>query len=375
MGMNGDDLTAAERSELRHVVVEGVQTLRARRRRATAFAGGALALILVGGISGGAVAAGAYLGASSAATPSPSVTPTAVETEVATPSLTPTPTAAPTKEPTVDRSACGGLLSDAEATVINGEDVVSLHTLRAYDPAVVGGISCSWADVDDGWWTLSVEAYPRSEVPEEGASRAGVVPDCLGGAPCEYAEFAGDVWVTAVGGSSAEVVEAVQAAIPRAATAIGSARKPDDAAWTVPSCEDLRDFIAAQLSRTDLRPYAGDAMPNGMAWETATRAGIASWCSSLGDGLESGSMLEEIEVYLGPGTSSVPAEALAEAASAPIEVPHAGAAWISNAHAPTKRLIAVSDSNTILVTSRFLDDATMAALAGALIEQLDAAPF
>jgi hypothetical protein len=80
-------------------------------------------------------------------------------------------------------------------------------------------------------------------------------------------------------------------------------------------------------------------------------------------------------VYLGPGSSSVSPDALEAKTAAPIDVANARAAWTwSDSVDPRTRVIAVTETNTILVSSRFLDDATLTALTGTLIEYFDSYP-
>ncbi|WP_194398950.1 MULTISPECIES: hypothetical protein [Microbacterium] len=93
-----DELTPRERTEMRDLVLAGSQRIRPAGRHRTQFVAGALALALVAGITGGAIATAALLG--SEAQPAPAVTPTPpapTPTESATP---PPTTPSPTPDPT-----------------------------------------------------------------------------------------------------------------------------------------------------------------------------------------------------------------------------------------------------------------------------------
>ncbi|MFK4807324.1 hypothetical protein ACI3KX_15820, partial [Microbacterium sp. ZW CA_36] len=81
-----DDLTPYEQSEMRDLVLAGAQRIRPAGRHRMQLVAGAVALVLIGVVSGGAITTAALLG--SDARPAPA--PTTSETRPA-PSPSPTP--------------------------------------------------------------------------------------------------------------------------------------------------------------------------------------------------------------------------------------------------------------------------------------------
>ncbi len=83
--------------------------------------------------------------------------------------------------------------------------------------------------------------------------------------------------------------------------------------------------------------------------------------------------MELIEVYIGPASAGPSSDALASGGATAVDVPNSGTAWLTSTTSPSStRIIAVADGNTIIVLARFLDQETIIALTGALIEHLDA---
>ena len=119
---------------------------------------------------------------------------------------------------------------------------------------MIGGISCAWGLAGEEWAGLRVAAFPVAAVPESVAANTGVVPECMGGGECAYAERFGGAWVVASGWTADQVMRAVAIMGPRAEREPGIAGSLPASAWALPSCEQLRDVIAAQLGRTDFGP-------------------------------------------------------------------------------------------------------------------------
>ena len=135
---------------------------------------------------------------------------------------------------------------------------------------------------------------------------------------------------------------------PRAEREPGIAASLPASAWALPSCEQLREVIAAQLGRTDLGPYIGDAYPAGLEWDVLVGNGVTSWCGALGDGNEN--IMELIEVYIGPASAGPSPDALASAGATAVDVPNSRTAWMTSTTSPSStRIIAVADGNTIIV--------------------------
>ena len=94
-----DELSSRERADMRDLVVAGAQRIRPAGRHRTQLLAGAIALVLVGGVTGGALATAALLGSEA---PGPVATSTRSETPTPTPSPTPTPTYSPPPPPQVN---------------------------------------------------------------------------------------------------------------------------------------------------------------------------------------------------------------------------------------------------------------------------------
>ena len=79
MGMNDDRLSPREHSELRDIVLAGTQRIKPAGRHRAQLTAAAVALVLVGAVTGGAITTAAILGSESTApvsSPSPSPSPT-----------------------------------------------------------------------------------------------------------------------------------------------------------------------------------------------------------------------------------------------------------------------------------------------------------
>jgi hypothetical protein len=166
-----DELTPRERAEMRDLVLAGTQRIHPAGRRRSQLIAGAVALVLVGGVSGGAITTAALLG--SDATPAPVTTPT----DRPTPTEEPTPT--PTPEPPSLGAApfggdCANAITDPEADGLRGIGMTrSDYRWRTGANDVLGGIDCVWVS-DEGYLiaTLHLYAYPAEVVPAEVSSAA-----------------------------------------------------------------------------------------------------------------------------------------------------------------------------------------------------------
>ncbi|MDF2554707.1 MAG: hypothetical protein K0R60_602 [Microbacterium sp.] len=103
-----DDLTPHEQAEMRDLVLAGAQRIRPTGKRQMRIAAGAIALVLIGVVSGGAITTAALLGSDARPAPAPTTsetlpTPSPLPTRQTTPTPTPTPT------PTAPAPSTGGI--------------------------------------------------------------------------------------------------------------------------------------------------------------------------------------------------------------------------------------------------------------------------
>ena len=183
--MNDDGLSPREHAEMRDLVLAGTQRIRPAGSRRNQVIAGALALVLVGAVSGAAITTAAIFGSdTTAATPTPSPVETVTEAPTATP--TPTPTAAPSTPPTATGEAvlpfggeCESVLTDADATNAAGMPMaLSDYRWRTGSDEVLGGIDCIWLSTEFyAAAAVKVFAFPLEVVPPEVAE--AVVPGCV----------------------------------------------------------------------------------------------------------------------------------------------------------------------------------------------------
>ncbi|MFG6403397.1 hypothetical protein [Microbacterium sp. P04] len=380
MGVNDDQLSPGEQDELRQRLVLGARRIKPAGAHRRAIITSTVALALIAGLSATALGAANFLRLGDAA--APITTPTATKSPSQTPSRTPTPT--PTQTPSPSTSSvpssstialggdCTRALSADEASQLVGETVRAWPRLAAYDPAVLGGVACSWTGPDETWALLGVGVYPYGVVTPDIEALTAQTPECSGGGECAYAERYGDAWVYAWGSNADQVRAAVSIVGPRASLDPGVSSSVPAGAWAAPDCESLRAFIGEQLGRDDLVPFAGDAHPQGMEWDLLTANGAAAWCSALGDG--DGSLMEQFEVFLGPGAVQIEPAALTLTGAAPITVPGASEAWfVAGSDIRTPSVLVSADGNVLQVSARFLDEQSLIDLTGALLAQLGSA--
>lgn len=246
-----DELSLRERADMRDLVLAGTQRIRPAGAHRTQIIAGAVALILVGGITGGAVTTAALFGdrqtgpistpTETAPTPSPTpVTPT------------PTPTTPPAAEPAVAFGGdCGNTLTDDEVDALRGVGMMrSDYRWRTGANDVLGGIDCVWVS-EEAYLiaTVHLYAYPESVVPD--AVRDAIVAGCVDSdngpaVECSAVGIVDGTWLHVraygpteqVSGSGVDALYASAAARladhPRAVPATPTARW-----WTEPDCLDL----------------------------------------------------------------------------------------------------------------------------------------
>ena len=176
----------------------------------------------------------------------PQATPAATPTAATSPTPTPTPTRDPAGPTRAFDGDCAGVFTDPSAVL--GFDAV-LRTLETPTGiGTLGGLRCSWTDVDDLWEGLSLAALPVQQVPDELRSRFEATAcdwsyDTL---YCHLAATVGGTWVMV---SKASL----------------------DESGTVP---DLAPVLAAALETAAAAPEPIAATPTADWWEPVDCAAL-----------------------------------------------------------------------------------------------------
>jgi hypothetical protein len=203
MGMN-DDLTPREHSEIRDLVLAGAQRIRPAHKHRAQFAAGAVALVLVALVTGGALATASLLGSDARPAPSPTVSQTETP-PTPTPVPTPTTTAPPAPDAPSEGVApfggdCANTLTDEEVNALRGIGMArSDYRWHTGANLVLGGIDCVWVSAE-AYLTATVHlfAYPADLISNSPLDLA--VPGCYsdgGGSrvSCSQWRDVGGMWM------------------------------------------------------------------------------------------------------------------------------------------------------------------------------------
>ena len=381
MGMNDDGLTPREHSEMRDILLAGTQRIRPAGARGNRIVAGALALVLIGAVSGAAIATAAIFGTqTTATTPTPSPVETVTPTPVPTPS--PTTTSVPPEVPAEAVLPFGGecesALTDAEATTAAGMPMaLSDYRWRTGADEVLGGIDCVWLSTEYyAAATVKVFAFPVEVVPSE-VSEA-VVAGCVDlgyetpTVQCSVAGVVDETWllVRATGDPSGTTQAGTQAAFDRASANLAAfpAASPAvrTAAWWAPlDCDSLVGQIDAGsygFERVALLDQQGSTSDGGAAPETIADAS-RSWCDfhfTAGSGDDSSGEVVRVTIVPG-GAIAFPTAAATEDAT-PFSVAGAQEALIvagfDRYEGAGSVIVATDGVNVLMVTPDFIRETT-----------------
>jgi hypothetical protein len=386
MDMN-EDLTPRERSELRDLVLAGAQRIRPADRRRSRIAAGAIALVLVGAVGGGAVTTAALLGSdarpaptTSRTEPAPTPTPTPTPTPEPTPEPTPQPTApaAPPEGVTPFAGDCAAALDEASVEAVAGIDMMlSDYRWRTGADDVLGGIDCVW--VSDGVYlaaTAHLFAYPEAVVGED--LRAGTPTGCASiedGArvECTQAGTVDGTWmvVRAAGDTDAVTAAGVAGLFAEASTRLADHPTPSPALrtpqwWSLPDCAEVAASVDPAVYGFERVALLGQSS-RGEATERlegiALFAEATSWCElhfTSGSGDTSSGEVVRVDVV--PGGAIAFPTALAAAGAEPVTVDGAQAAVIApglDRYEGSGAVVVATDGvNVLLVTPDFIRPTT-----------------
>ncbi|MEV5072091.1 hypothetical protein MRBLMI12_003745 [Microbacterium sp. LMI12-1-1.1] len=383
-----DDLTPYEQSEMRDLVLAGAQRIRPAGRHRMQLVAGAVALVLIGVVSGGAITTAALLG--SDARPAPA--PTTSETRPApspspTPETTPAPTPTPSPPTPVVSAAgvtpfageCANALDEASVEAVAKIDMMlSDYRWKTGANEVLGGIDCVW--VSDGVYlaaTAHLMAYPEAVVDD--ALQAGTATGC---APvtedgtqveCTEAGVVGGTWmvVRAAGEKDSVTAPGVAGLFAEASRRLADHPAPTPAArtaewWALPDCAAIVASIDPAVygfERVALLAQSSRGEATERLEGVALFAGAASWCelhftSGSGD-TTSG---EVVRVDVVPGGAIAFQTALDAADAQPVTVDGAEAAVIApglDRYEGSGSVVVATDGvNVLMVTPDFIRSTT-----------------
>ncbi|WP_374977585.1 hypothetical protein ACEYYH_07410 [Microbacterium trichothecenolyticum] len=383
-----EGLSPREHDEMRDLVLAGTQRVKPVGRHRVPVVAGAIALVMVGAVTGGALTTAALL--SSDSTPTPVSTPSVT---ASTPELTPTPTSpspAPTPqepEPAPIPDAvpafggdCSATLTDEEVDGLRGVGMMrSDYRWRTGANDVLGGIDCVWVS-EEAYLAATVHlfAYPESVVPS--AVRDAIAPGCVdsGNGPAVECASSGTVdgtWllVRAYGPTVQVSASGVDALYAAAAARIGEHPRATPATrtaqwWSQPDCPAL----AAQIDPgvygyervAQLEPTTSD--PGARAEAIVSLAGAAFSCElhfTSGSGDTSTGEVVRVDVVPG-GALTFPTAVAAEGAAA-VTVSGAQAAVIvpglDRYEGSGEVIVATDGVNTLMVTPDIVRETSEAA--------------
>lgn len=388
-----DELSAREHADMRDVVMAGAQRIRPAGRHRTRIVAAAIALVLVGGVTGGAVTTAALLGAEQTPAPAESRTPTPTTTApTPTPTVSPTPTPEEPPAPVTGvmpfGGECANTLTDEEVDALRGVGM-SLSDYRWETGAntVLGGIDCVWVS-EEAYLsaTLHLYAFPEGVVPD--GVRAAAVDGCrsLEGAgnlvECSSTEVVEGMWmlVRATGPADQISQEGVDSLLRSASGRLadhapGVAAAPTPDWWAAPDCAGIAAAIDPatygfeRVALLEQQSTIGSDRPEAISF----LAGAAYGCDlHFTSGSGENTSGEVVTVTLVPGGAVAFPTAVEAEHSQPVDVAGAQAAVIVpglDRYEGSNAMIVVTDGVNVLMVTPDMTRATAdaAGLAAALL--------
>ena len=292
--MNDDGLSPQEHAEVRDIVLAGTQRIKPAGAHRNQLVAAALALVLVGAVTGAAVSTAAILGGDgSGPVASPTATSTPTLTLAETPSPTPTPSSPPAEGIAPFADSCANALTVAEVSAAVGiEMALSDFRWRTGENRVLGGLDCFWTSAQEyASATVSLLVYPTGVVPETIDATTGCSPESDVSA-CAAVGIEGGVsmYVQArdQGGSGQDMgvaaLELLSAARSRVTDhPLPVAASPTADWWTMPACGDLADSLNGMTAAYEISDATSQSSPFGASPSTnpagiPDAAGVAKWC-------------------------------------------------------------------------------------------------
>ena len=383
-----DDLTPHEQAEMRDLVLAGAQRIRPTGKRQMRIAAGAIALVLIGVVSGGAITTAALLGSDARPAPAPTTsetlpTPSPLPTRQTTPTPTPTPTptapAPSTGGITPFGGECANALDEASVEAVAKIDMMlSDYRWKTGANEVLGGIDCVW--VSDGVYlaaTAHLMAYPEAVVDDalQSGTATGCAPVTEDGTQVECTE-AGVVrgtWmvVRAAGPTYSVTAAGVAGLFAEASRRLADHPAPSPAArtaewWALPDCAAIVasvDPAVYGFERVTLLAQSSRGEPTERMEGVALFARAASWCElhfTSGSGETTSGEVVRIDVV--PGGAIAFQTALDATDAQPVTVDGAEAAVIApglDRYEGSGSVVVATDGvNVLMVTPDFIRSTT-----------------
>ena len=372
--MNDDRLSPREHSEMRDILLAGTQRIKPAGARRTQMIAASIALVLVAGVTGGAIATAAIFGSEAippVATPTPTLT-----SPDPTPTTEPTPTSTPTPDPPAPPAegvvafggSCANILTDGEVDALRGVDMM-LSDYRWLDggDAVVGGIDCVWVSAEEYLSAVvHVYAFPEATAPSWAIDM--YAPGCtdLGGdfprVQCTTTEVIDGTWLLVTATAAADLItgSGVDALFSAAAARLPSYPAPVPATptaqwWAPMGC-------AAIVAQIDPAIYGFErvALLDGLPTSPSMVCEL-HFTSGSGDNTSG----EVVSIRIVPGGAITFPTALAAEGATPVTVTGAQSAVIApglDRYEGSGQIIVATDGvNTLLVTPDYIRE-TAAAL-------------
>ncbi|MFG6504223.1 hypothetical protein [Microbacterium sp. P05] len=401
MGVNDDQLSPGEQDELRQRLVLGARRIKPAGAHRRAIVSTTVAVAVVAALSVGAIGAANFLRLGNESepvatpTPTPSATPSATSSTTSSPRPTPTPTLTePAPVPAVlpFGGDCGQVtgLDQSGLEADEGQAMPYLWDLtnHAASAALLGGVTCSWPSDDPELGYAAVSVFPAAVITPEIADK-WTDTTCRGAFyVCETGRFVADFWIGAGLSRSVsaetEMTEDERTGLATrlnamidavAANTLGEtaqAASREAGWWTVPPCSSLDGTVSANVPVALETGFPGDAIPEGMDWETLVDAGVMDWCSWYG---YAGQDSVIVEIYEQPGIGAPTTDEVAATEFRPADVVGAEEGWIyQNAESlDSFTVVAVSGPNRLTVHfAGAADEQAARDLAAALLDDLNA---
>ena len=391
-----EELSPREHADMRDMVMAGAQRIRPAGRHRTQIVAAAIALVLVGGVTGGAVTTAALLGAEQAPAPAETSTPTPTET-----APTPTPTeTAPTPTPEEPPAPvtgvmpfggeCANTLTDEEVDALRGVGMFrSDYRWETGANTVLGGIDCVWVSEESYLnVTLHLYAFPESVVPD--GVRAAAVDGCVpiegqeSRVECSATAIVDGMWllVRASGPADQVTQEGIGALLASASGRLGdhepgTPATPTSDWWAALDCASIAAAVdpatygferVALLEQQSTSSYASDR-PEGISF----LAGAASGCDlHFTSGSGEGTSGEVVTVTIVPGGAVAFPTAVDAEHSEPVDVAGAQAAvavpGLDRYEGSPAVLVVTDGVNILMVTPDWVrETADVAGVAGAVL--------
>lgn len=367
--MNDDRLSPREHSEMRDILLAGTQRIRPAGGRRTQMIAASIALVLVAGVTGGAIATATIFGSDAIApvsTPTPTVT-SPDPTPTTEPSPTPDPPALPAEGVVAFGGSCANILTDAEVDALRGVDMM-LSDYRWLDgsDAVVGGIDCVWVSAEE-YLSAVVHVYAFPEETAPSWQIETYPPGCteLGGdfpqLQCTRAEVIDGTWLLVSATAAADLITeaGVDALFSTAAARLPSYPAPVPATptaqwWGPMDCS----AVVAQIDPA-LYGFERVALLDGQPTMPATMCDL-HFTAGSGENTSG----EVVNIRIVPGGAITFPTALAAEGATPVTVTGAQSAVIApglDRYEGSGQIIVATDGvNTLLVTPDYIRETEVA---------------